>query len=185
MKYPAIALVIKNSVPSIVYYPEEGMMRKMTLKEENISDIVLSLVKRLSLENITTLEDALVLARESDETSMDFSDFLDLESSELEFEISKTLSGIVDSVVNNTGKEYEDIDLTPEVKNELVRNKNADTFASVLDTLYNILITKTLIAASEIGMTSGIHLVDETHNSRLREKMSRELENLGVDLIVE
>lgn len=187
--YPYIALKIKNNVPSIMYYPEEGLNRKMTLNDENLRDIVLGLAHKLELvdkskvnDSDATFQELLNLARESDEEYITDMPEIDLEN-EIEFELESQLNALLNSVLENKTEAYPGTEITPEVKKELERNQNADIFASVLDILYYILIAKTLFAASDLGISS-IQLEDEHKNARLLEKMSKELEKMGIDLVL-
>ena len=186
--YPLVALKIKDHVPSVVYYPQEGVERKMTLTDENVRDIILDIAGKLDLykdsENTDrneAFQDLLSLARESHE---DYStDLPDVNPEDIEFDLKNKLNKSLDKILGEKEELYPDVEMSNEVRNELVKNQNSDILASILDILYYTLIAKTLVAASDLGIGT-IQLDDEHKNARLLEKMSKELEKIGVDFVI-
>ena len=180
--FPNITLAIKNHIPQIIYYPEEGISRKMTLVDENLSDIILDISKKLEFsDDYKTLEDVLRLARESDETFI--ADLPDMDVEDPEFRLNETLKKHLDKVLTDLEDDYANVEMDEELKKEVNQNKKADILASILEGLYAILIAKTLIAAAELGIGT-VRLDDEHKNPRLVEKMSKELEKLGIGLLL-
>lgn len=189
--YPNITLQIKDFRPAIIFNPDEGLTRQMTLAEENILEVIEELARELDLidELLEKIEDhevrltnLLEIARKADETKHD--QFPEINTQSVEFELKDVIKKFLEE-----GKtqlvDYTALDgVEGDVLKELHRNQNADFFASLLDAIYNILIAKALLAASEIGVEK-IRLVDEHKNARLQEKMARELEKFGLELVVE
>lgn len=182
---PYISLQIRNHIPHIVFYPDEGMSRSLTVDDESILPIVASIAKRLELiaeeeeVNAETLTNLFELARTSDESYLDTTP--DLETEESEFKLAAIMNRLVDQALATREDQYPETELNDDVRAELASNLNADIFASLLDALYTVLIAKTLLAASELGIGK-ISLDDEHNNVRLLEKMSKELAKLGIEL---
>ncbi|CAG1021281.1 hypothetical protein DOJK_00887 [Patescibacteria group bacterium] len=185
--YPYIELKIENNVPKIVYYPNENQVQEITQNNENLTEIIIDAAKSFDLveedaeytqENLDTLLD---LARQSDETL--FTDLPTLDTETIEFNLTDTLIPYVEAVLDGQEEAYNEINMTDEVRDQLSQNVNADNFASYLETLYSILIAKTILAASEMGI-GNIHLNDDSKNPRLMEKMAKELDKMGLDLII-
>ena len=76
---------------------------------------------------------------------------------------------------------YADIEMTDDVRKELETNHKHDILASLVNILYKVLITKTLIAAHDLELDK-IHFYGDKNYARLTEKMGKELNALGVEL---
>ena len=186
---PLIALSIKNHKPELIYYPKEGEKKKLTLKDENIYEIVIQIAREIGLINkeaiaidVTILSDLLDIAREADELFI--TDLPEIETESLEFDLEIILNNFLHNILKNDVDEYKDIEMPDLVRVELELNKKKDIFASILDVMYSILIAKSLLAAAELGLGI-IKLEDEGKNPRLAEKMSKELTKLEVEMIIE
>lgn len=185
--YPVVELKIKDGIPSVVLYPQEGVERAMTLKSESIIDTALYAAKELDLidksaENTqANFEDLLQLARESDETV--YIELPDMDVESLEFGLMDTLKPHLEKMTETQTDEYSDLDMPAEIKEELNKFKGGDQFASFMEALYSILIAKTLLAANDLGL-GNIALNDDSKNPRLMEKMAKELDGLGIELII-
>jgi len=183
--YPFVELKIKDGVPYVVYYPMEGEERQMTQSSESLIDVAMHGAKSLNLKdqnaehNQENLEELLQLARESDETY--YTELPDMDVENSEFGLLNTLKPYLEKMSGAEQDEYTDLNMTDEVKEELTRFRRADQFASYMEALYAILIAKTLLAANDLGIGK-ISLNDDLRNPRLMEKMSKELEKLGIDL---
>lgn len=185
--YPFVELKIKDGVPHIVYYPAEGQQKHMTLSQEKFIDAAMHGAKKLELlspeaeHNQENLENLLRVARESDESY--YTELPDVDTDSVEFKLIETLKPYLQKMTESTPEDYSDLDMTDEVKEELERFRNSDFFASYMEALYSILIAKTLLAAHDLGIGK-ISLNDEFRNPRLMEKMSKELDKLGLELNV-
>ena len=186
---PVVSLKIKNHIPEIIYYPDESNPKKLTQVEESIYGVVVPIARRLGLidreveeRDETILVELLDLARESDE--MYITDLPEIETESLEFDLEKIMTSVLEEVLKNDTFEYEEIDMSEDVRKELILFKNKDIFSSLLDIMYTILIAKTVLAAAELGIGK-IKLEDEGRNPRLMEKMAKELERLEVEMIVD
>lgn len=71
--------------------------------------------------------------------------------------------------------------ISAEVRKELRRNESIDIFASILEMIYNILITKTIYFATDLGIGT-FYLDDKSGNARLHEKMASELSKMDIEL---
>lgn len=185
MEYPHIALKIENFTPSINFVKDENTSRKITINDENLLVILSTLTKQLDLieDEIESTEDLylriLELAREAVTEGMNDIPGLDAETTE--FEIQK--------VVDNVQTELESDDLEGviydvAVRDEIIRNQNIDTLGTVLESIYAVMILKTLLAASDLGI--GTIVLDDKHkDARLMEKMASELQKMDLELIIQ
>lgn len=185
--YPYVELKIKNGIPTLVYYSSEEVQRPMTLTNDSIFDAALfggkelGLIEKSAEHNQENLETLLKLARESDETY--YPELPDMELENIEFDLLKTLKPYLKKMVEVTPDDYSDLSMTDEVKAELEKFQKADLFASYMEAMYTILIAKTLLAANDLGI-GNITLNDDYKNPRLMEKMSKELDKLGIELVI-
>jgi hypothetical protein len=186
--YPHVTLKIKNHTPQVVLDSDENTSRNMTNTEESIYEVVINIARKLNLidreleeNDPEILPELLDLARQSDE--MYIQDFPEIETENVEFDLSKTMNSVLNAILEEREEEYVDLDIAEDIKKELNRNQNSDIFASLLDIMYMILIAKTLVAAAEVGIGT-VRLEDEHKNPRLVEKMAKELERMGVEFIV-
>ncbi len=187
--YPNLTLKIRNHTPQIVLETDENTSRDITNTDESIYEVVVNLAKKLNLIDRELIEndseilpELLDLARQSDE--MYIQDFPEIETENVEFDLSKTMNSVLNAIIEEREEEYVDVDVADDIRKELNKNQSADIFASLLEIMYAILIAKTLVAATEVGI-GVVRLDDEHKNSRLQEKMAKELEKLGVEFIVE
>lgn len=184
--YPFVELKIKNGIPTLVYYASEGVQRPMTLTNDSVFDAAmhggkeLGIIEKDAEHNQENFEKLLKLARESDETY--YPELPNMELENIEFDLLKTLKPYLENLKDFDPDNYSDLEMTDEVKAELDAFKKADSFASYMEALYTILIAKTLLAANDLGI-GNITLNDDFKNPRLMEKMSKELEKLGIDLV--
>jgi hydrogenase maturation factor HypF (carbamoyltransferase family) len=190
--YPHISLNIVNFKPTITFHPEEGMSRQLTLDEVNIADIIIELAKRLDLldeilkkinDKMLLIENLLDIARNAADINK-VEKYPDINVENNEFEIEKTLFPLLDEVIENRNDFSNIANLSPELENELIRDENADIFASLLEAMYSILIANTILAASQIGIGK-IKLNDTHHNIRLLERMAQELKKLDIELLLD
>ncbi len=185
--YPFVELKIKDGIPQVVYYAAEGQERPMNSSLESLTDAVMHGAKHLKLvdqeveHNYSNLEELLKLARESDENY--YTEIPDMDVENVDFGLLETLKPYLEKMSEVEQDEYSDLDMTDEVKEELDRFKRADQFASYMEAMYSILIAKTLLAANDLGI-GDIRLNDDLKNPRLVEKMSKELDKLGLELLV-
>lgn len=185
MEYPHISLKIENFIPSINFVSNENTFRKITIEDENLLEILSKLVNQLNLvqtdsklNNDELYAEILSLARESVAEGINEIPGLDAETTE--FEITKIVKNVLSELAPI---EIPNVDINETIKNELIRNYNIDTLATVLESIYAVLILKTLLAASELGI--GIFVLDDRHiNSRLMEKMATELQKIDLELII-
>ncbi|MCA9381710.1 hypothetical protein KC678_05570, partial [Candidatus Dojkabacteria bacterium] len=182
-----LTLRLKNNIPELVYYPEEDMSRVLTLKEENIEDILLNIAKSLNLlEEIENADEdnmayILKLASLGDERTIESVPAMDKYKNEfglqdfLDVQMSKALEESSDF------SEYEEA--SDEVRKELIRNQNLDIFASMVEIMINAIVAKTLLFSSDLGIGK-IRLNDEDGFVRLQEKMASELSKMDIELII-
>ncbi len=183
--YPNITLQIKNSVPKVIYFPEEGMSRVLTLKDESMEEVLTNIVKELGLyeevekSDQNNLEYIYALTFEGDNRLIEVVPGMDAYKNEFGFtnfvneHLEKALSE------KNDFSEYKDV--TDEVVAELERNQSIDILASMFDILINVIIAKTLLFSSDLGI-GRIHLEDLDGIVRLREKMASELSKMDIEL---
>lgn len=180
---PSIILQIKNNIPQVIFMSSPDNKKEITESKEDLNDIIQSLATELNIlnESERTLNNLLEYARESDDLFLN--PFVEIDSKAGNFQINEAVEQQLSKAKDQSSdfSEYGKIDKN--VKEELKKNQNADIFASILDTIYNVLIAKTILHASELGIGQ-IYLDDETDNKRLREKMAKELDELGIELLI-
>ena len=185
--YPFVELKIEDGVPSLVYNASEDVQRPMTLENDSVTDAAMHAAKSLKLleeeaeHNLENLENLLKVARESDETY--YPELPDMDVETIEFGLLPTLKPYLEKMVETTPDDYSDLSMTDDVKAELERFQKSDLFASYMEALYTVLIAKTLLAAHDLGV-GNITLNDNLKNPRLMEKMAKELDKLGIELVI-
>jgi len=183
---PYIALKIENFVPQLHIHTAEDKSRKITQLDENILDSMKTLAKELNINlesknDEDIYEELLRIARESDEFYLP--EYADLNPEETEFELKDLFSEMLKQA-KTMEQEYKDVEMTPEARAAIDENQSNDIFSSITESMYLRLIAKTLIAASELGVGE-IHLNDQHKNPRLAEQMKKELDRMGVELVIE
>jgi len=184
--YPNITLEIRSHIPHLFFHSNKDTSRQMTVKEENLKEIVTQIAKELRLIEQDKTQDAeifnelLALARESDESFV--IDYPEIPLADIEFDLMNAYKRFLKD--NPIVNEYSDIEITQEVQDELNRNRSSDIFASGLDYLYVTMVAKALLAGSDLGIGI-VRLNDDSKNTRLQERMAMELERMGVEFIVE
>lgn len=183
-----IQLRIQNFIPNIYLVNNNGAEKKITLKDENLLENINLAANKLHIDLENSLEspeklysELLSTARESDETYMIEDTQMNQES--IEFNIRSLIDELLGRA-ERMEQEYKDIDMNEETRAEINQNQSRDILASILEEIYLRLTAKTLIAASELGITE-IHLQDDHKNGRLAEKMNKELGKMGAELIVD
>ncbi len=177
---PKLLLKIENSTPHLYLVKDESTTR-MTQIDENLSEILPAIAKKLGITESVDFEGLLEIANQADETYWDSNPEVDVES--LEFELSAIGNRLADEAVD-LGDEYADVEITDDLRAEMKRNQQHDTLASIMEILYKVIITKTLIAAHDLEMDK-IHLQTNNNLARFVERMGKELESLGVELFIE
>lgn len=186
--YPQVELKIINGIPHIVYKTNEEEQKVMTQGKHSIYDVALSGAKKLNLisseaePNRENFEKMTQLARESDEIF--YTELPEINTETSDFSLQETLENYLSKMLEEPVDEYSDLAMTDDVKEELERFRNSDYFASYLEALYSVLIAKTVLSAHDLGI-GNISLSDDLKNPRLVEKMSKELEKLGLELVVQ
>lgn len=183
--YPNITLEIINSTPKLIFHPDEDTNRLLTTKDENIQNTLVSIFKELELyeeiENseMSQIEAIMHLISEGDPRTIESTPGMDKYKNEFGFD---------DYVMNELKRADQNRDdlsgygeITNEIKKELIRNQNLDIVASLFDVLLNVIIAKTLLFASDLGI-GYIILHDHDGMIRLREKMSSELSKMEIEL---
>lgn len=176
---PKIILEIKNHIPSIIYSPEENVSRELITEKENIHEILLSVLEALNLklENSTDLVDILELALEGDEKK--FEKLPDLDKYAKGFGLSKFVEIEIGSYDTPEISEYEKV-ASKEVLEELQKFHNIDLLASILESIYNIMISKSVFYAQDLGIGT-IILDDHDGYLRLQSKFANELAKLEIE----
>ncbi len=179
--YPKLILRIQNNTPHLYLVKDENTETKMTLVDENLSALFPTIAKKLGIKDATSFDELLELANNSDETYFDASPEVNTDS--LEFELTEVADKLIEEV-SEMEDEYSNVELKDDLRNELNNNQKNDNFASILDILYKVIITKTLIAAHDLEIDK-VYLQSPENLARFREKMAKELDNLGVEMFVE
>lgn len=118
------------------------------------------------------------LSKEGDEAAIDFPRPM-INSDDFDF----SFSGLKTAVLYEVKKRPElSQDLADEIKEELNHNWKADIAASFQEAVVDVLVKKTMNAATKIGADTITMGGGVAANSRLREKMIRAGEELGFDV---
>ena len=174
MIYPNVALKIENSLPSIELHSAEGQSRTLATSPKSLEKLLTDVAAILGAK--WDYAEIMNRLREADEYFVIFPD-VEFETDELNFD---SIEEVVQQAVNG----YADVEgMTEELADEVNANWYADVLASTLHQAYNILIVRTVFFASELGI-GDIQLIDSQHDARLREKMSRDLDDIGLELLV-
>ncbi len=182
--YPKLVLRIENHIPQIIFHPENGMSRNMIGVEENLLELITELGEKLNLnqefksKDEKLLQELLQLATEGDERFI--ADYPKLQQDSLSFELSNAINNHLEKSQSDFSDFSEYGELEEAVLEELKRNQNIDIFASLLEAIYLILIAKTLLICSELGIGQ-IELDDRNGYLRLQERMASELTKSGVE----
>lgn len=185
--YPNLTLRIKNHIPSLIYMPSEGVEKVLTQGEENVVEVMTEIAEKLNLQHPNSEDlsqrhqDFLTIARNADDVY--YTTFPDMDVESQEFKLKETIHQNLDKIIDDNPQDYEVDGLTPELMKELEQNYAVDLFSSALESMYTTLISKSLLAASELGLGT-INLDDESENLRLAELMAREMEKMGVEFKV-
>lgn len=184
--YPYILLRIEEYIPKIFLVSLENDTKEVESSEEiDLLDIVLSIGEKLnlikpplnSLSETEKYDYLISLARGSDEAYV-----------QLEMDVWEEFSIVeyIDNFLNNNKIQpvYLDVELNDDIKNEIDQNQNSDLLASILEHIYTIIIARTILVASEMGI-GVIHLSDNSKNARLQEKMALELQKIDIELIID
>ncbi|MEO6729165.1 MAG: hypothetical protein ABIM99_04555 [Candidatus Dojkabacteria bacterium] len=184
---PYITLKIENHVPHLFYTNSDGTTKQLTTKDENISKLVMHMGESFNLTEKNMDDDVqvnrlILLSHEADPDYVTGAPEIDSES--LEFELEELILELI-AESRNIEKEYSDLDeMTQELRDEIDRNQNIDIMASILDTVYKIIIAKTLLAAYELEIGE-VHLKTTENYPRFVEKLGEELLKLDIELIID
>lgn len=178
MVYPNITLRIKDDIPVILLNKSEDESYPTITSPYKLDDLIKNVATIISLEK--SPEQLWKLAYEADP------DFFEFPLPNGEMEDLSELTQLIKFIEDNAGKYVlpegaENID--PQITAQLVENWQSDVIASFVEAVYNSVIMKTLLVANETGI-SDIILDDERGETRLREKMSKELNLAKLELIV-
>jgi hypothetical protein len=179
--YPHVLLKIENDVPNLYLVKDEDTQTKITLVDQNLAAVIIKAANTLGIDNLGNIEDVLATVNHADENYLDENPDINPESVEFELdEVSKQVLELAMAVPS----EYADIEMSDEVRAELETNHKHDILASIVNILYKVLITKTLIAAHDLELDK-VHFFGDKNYARLTEKMGKELTALGVELFLD
>jgi hypothetical protein len=173
--YPNITLCIEDSRPSIRLENKEGVSKDISTSSITIDDILLKVAKALRLDS--DIDGIWEMIRSGDESYLEFSSLEGLDT-EKGLDLETTLNDALKQVEMDIDKE-----VSKDVSDALFSFHNADVLTSTLEEVYNLLIMFTLVTAADMGITN-IKLADDRKETRLIEKMSKELAALDITLIV-
>lgn len=172
--YPNITLVIRGNIPSLELENKVGEKKTIAISALSIDEVLERVAKALRLDE--SIDDIWEMLREGDETYIEFSEIDELEEVEID------LQGTLDEALKHLELDIQE-EVNKDVSEALTHYHQADVLASTLEEIYNLLIARTVFTASEMGI-GNIILKDERKEPRLREKMSKELSAVEIELIV-
>lgn len=176
MEFPNITLHISPEGKSEVrYYTAENEYKILAEGTESLESVLAKLSDKFNFPE-TTSQELWRRAHEGNDLEYDFSPN-DFTGEDMDFGF------VYDAVSELHDGGYSDLELDDAVASQLESDAQSDLLASALDGLYRFLIGKTVIFADDMGIQD-IVLNDASANPRLRERMSREIADIGGDLIV-
>lgn len=177
---PHISLEIENNIPHLHLVTDNETKSRITLIDEDLSKIIPSIAKSLGIPEANT-EALLEIANTADEFFFDETPEVSAES--VEFELSRIAEELTEKAMN-AKTDYDEVELTDELREELEIIKKHDLLASLINILYKIIITKTLVAAHDLEINE-VHFKGDSNYPRLTERLGKELDGLGVELFVD
>lgn len=175
-----IKLEIKNHIPTIIYSPEENVSRELITEQENLSELINSVTKKLELFSKTEeIINILELALEGDERKHE--KLPDIDKYSKGFGITHFVEQeITDiNIKSSEVEEYKNV-ASEEVIKELQRNHNLDILAGLLESIYNLMISKVIFYAQDLGIGK-IIFHDHDGYLRLQAKFANELAKLEIE----
>lgn len=179
---PVITLKIESHIPRIEFNPDNEMVKKITLNDENISSLILKYGKKLGLlnESLSEPEQLADLLSQASEAIGDIElDMAGFSNRDVEFNLEDSLEKSFNEVVN-IEHDYANLDMNNEVQKELRHNLDLEIFAALLDRIYDILIAKVILAAYELEITKVV-LDSDFNYPRLTEKLGREMQKVDFE----
>jgi len=181
----SIRVVISKDTPQVYIDPNElrsnqPIKNKVDVGNERFEDVVLFLAQDLSLvtEN-SSIESLLQKALESDDLLLNH--YINLNDKTDKMDLIKTIKPYLRQLKSDTSHLQNTQGASEEVLEYLNRCRNEDIFATLMDIIYSIIISKVFIIASEIG-TNQIILVDTIGISRLRTRFILAAQEMEIDL---
>jgi len=181
----SIRVVISKDTPQVYIDPNElrsnqPIKNKVDVGNERFEDVVLFLAQELSLvtEN-SSIESLLQKALESDDLLLNH--YINLNDKTDKMDLIKTIKPYLRQLKSDTSHLQNTQGASEEVLEYLNRCRNEDIFATLMDIIYSIIISKVFIIASEIG-TNQIILVDTIGISRLRTRFILAAQEMEIDL---
>jgi len=181
----SIRVVISKDIPQVYIDPNElrsnqPIKNKVDVGNERFEDVVLFLAQELSLvtEN-SSIESLFQKALESDDLLLNH--YINLNDKTDKMDLIKTIKPYLQKLKNDMSHLKHTQNASKEVVDYVIKCRNEDIFATLMDIIYSIIISKVFIIASEIG-TNQIILVDTIGISRLRTRFILAAQEMEVDL---
>lgn len=176
VQYPAIALTVKNQVPMITLHTDAEVERVLIKADQGIDTAMLDLADKVNLNDFVA-DELMSELMTGDETLVSFPEL------EVEDQTEINLSRLVRFASEMAAQSKQEYSAEPAVVAQLERNWAIDVLASTREEIYNILIAHAIRLAEEFAIDN-IQLRDHRRETRLVEKMSKELAHGGVELVV-
>jgi hypothetical protein len=181
----SIRVVISKDVPEVYiqtneYRDNNPVNSKVDVGNEKLENVIFFLAQELSLvtEN-SSIESLLQKALESDDLLLNH--YINLNDKTDKMDLIKTIKPYLRQLKSDTSHLQNTQGASEEVLEYLNRCRNEDIFATLMDIIYSIIISKVFIIASEIG-TNQIILVDTIGISRLRTRFILAAQEMEIDL---
>ncbi len=187
MNYPNITLRIKNYVPSIELWNSENESRTVIKGKKGIDTLILEFCELVDFPTQgNNIDELMHLARSGDENMLKFAS-IDFSKQELDFSdlLQETVAAYERYSLPVSKDSLKESNDPTALARELRNNWKEDALASLIEEIYNTMIARTFYLASETSIST-IVLADDRQDSRLREKMSKELATVEeVEFLVE
>ncbi len=174
MTYPNVALKFDEYLPSIELNSAPGEFRTILVADKSLDTVLTEAAQAMGAD--WTIDEIMTRIKEADEFYIEFPEKV-LDSEALDF-------NFIEEVLQQGKENYAEPEgVSAELAAEINNFWYADMLASILEHAYTLLIARTVLLASELGI-GDIQLIDSRHDAHLREKMSRDLSTIDLELIV-
>jgi hypothetical protein len=176
MKYPNVRLTILNEVPFVEMHPSDSDSYRLASADLGFDTLFLKASELMEISH-NELDELQSEIRTGDEFYLEFPE-IPLDNDEMK--LSELLNVVKEEL--KSGKPYGDVPMNT-LNQELTHNWHLDILASLQEAAYNLIIVRTVLIASDLGIGT-ISLDDSRKEPKLLEKMSKDLSQIGVELVV-
>ena len=180
IQYPYLCLVVSGGHTQIDLVTKEGSFKTLGRTRDDAAGEAFDKVARILGLGYPGGPIIDKLSQEGDEQAYNFPRPM-INDDNFDFSFSGLKTSVRRKIVK-LEKEMSDHNTSDEVLEELRNNMTRDISASFQESVVDVLVTKTIKAAQELGIENVALAGGVSANSRLRDQMGRVCNNLGYDL---